>query len=194
MADYTAFVETGNAIVDFFRDSLTPEPIAEREAISLSSPHKSGNNQLTLFLYSVEEYRPNEAVGYINAGMDYQQRPPQEYVMRYLVTAHSKAPEQMREADQQRIIGAALQVLRDEPVLDPKYFNGSLKEEKPIVHIAYEKVPMEQLLKIWNDTSSPYKLSFVLLVNGIKIDSRKSRKIARITDVEFDTEAVDDRR
>ena len=50
MADYTALVEAGAALVELLRDNLTPEPIGNRELISLCSPHESENNQLTLYL------------------------------------------------------------------------------------------------------------------------------------------------
>ena len=50
MADYTALVEAGSALVELLRDNLTPEPISNRELIALCSPHESENNQLTLYL------------------------------------------------------------------------------------------------------------------------------------------------
>ena len=55
MADYTALVEAGSALVEMLRENLTPEPIGNRELIALCSPHESENNQLTLYLYQVEE-------------------------------------------------------------------------------------------------------------------------------------------
>ena len=52
MADYTALVEAGTALMELLRDHLTPEPIGNRELISLCSPHESENNQLTCLLYT----------------------------------------------------------------------------------------------------------------------------------------------
>ena len=92
MADYTAIVEAGNALTELLRDSLTPEPLANRELISLCSPHESENNQLTLYLYHVEEENLNITSGYYQVDRDTQRIRPAQYVLRYLVTAHSKAP------------------------------------------------------------------------------------------------------
>ena len=64
MADYTALVEAGEALVELLRDNLTPEPISKRELISLCSPHESENNQLTVFLYHVEEDPHNNQAGF----------------------------------------------------------------------------------------------------------------------------------
>ena len=182
MADYTAIVEAGNAVVELLRDSLTPEPLGNRELIALCSPHESENNQLTLYLYHIEEENQNMTSGYYQMDQNTQRRTAAQYTLRYLATAHSKAPAQLRQADQHRIIGAAIQTLRDNPVVPQRYLAGSLAEERAQLHLAVEKVPLEQLLKIWNNTSKEYKLSFVLMVTGVTIASRRQRRIARVTD------------
>ncbi len=186
LADYTAIVETGSALVEMLRDSLTPEPLNNRELISLCSPHESENNQLTLFLYQIEEESPHLTNGYYQVDSNTQRRNPAQFILRYLVTAHSKAPIQLRQADQQRIMGAAIQTLRDNPVIPQKYLTGSVAEEHAQIHVAVEKVPLEQLLKIWNNTSKDYKLSFSILITGVTIGSRVERKISRVTDITID--------
>lgn len=184
LADYTAIVEAGNAVVDLLRDNLTPEPLGNRELIALCSPHESENNQLTLYLYHIEEENQNMTSGYYQLDQTTQRRAAAQFTLRYLVTAHSKAPVQLRQADQHRIVGAAIQTLRDNPVMPQRYLAGSLAEEHAQLHLAVEKVPLEQLLKIWNNTSKEYKLSFVLMVTGVTIASKRKRQVTRITDFE----------
>lgn len=187
MADYTAFVEAGNALVELLRDKLTPEPLAEREQIALCTPHESGSNQLTVFLYHIEEDSQNITSGYYQADRDTQRIRPAQYVLRYLLTPHSKAPAQLREADQHRIAGAVMQALRDNPVIPRQYLTGSLAEEDAHLHVMVEKTPLEQLLKIWNNTSKEYKLSFVVMVTGVNIRSRRERQVPRVREVIVDS-------
>ena len=187
MADYTALVEAGNGLVELLRSQLTPEPIANREVIALCSPHEPENNQLTVYLYQVEEDTQGIQSGYYQVDRNTQRKRPSRYNLRFLVTAHSKAPTQLKEADQYRMIGAALQVLKDHPVIDAEYLTGSLAEQGATINVVLEKTSQDQLLKIWNNTSTQYKLSFVVLLSGIEIDSRKERKITRVTDVEIHT-------
>ena len=187
MADYTALVEAGNALVELLRDNLTPEPLGNRELIALCSPHESENNQLTLYLYHIEEESQNQTSGYYAVSRDVERRRPAQFTLRYLVTAHSKAPAQLKEADQHRMVGAAIQVLRDHPVIPAKYLEGSLAQEGAQLHVSVEKTPLEQMLKIWNNTSKEYKLSFVVMITGVTIDSRTERLIARVTAVEIYT-------
>lgn len=187
MADYTALVEAGAALVELLRDNLTPEPIGNRELISLCSPHESENNQLTIYLYQVEEDTQGVESGYYQVSRDRERIRPARYNLRFLVTAHSKAPAQLKEADQYRMVGATLQVLKDHPVIDAKYLSGSLAEQNATVRVVLEKTNQDQLLKIWNNTSSTYKLSFVVMLTGVEIDSRRERRFSRVTDVEIHT-------
>lgn len=187
MADYTALVEAGNGLVELLRDNLTPEPIANREVIALCSPHEPENNQITVYLYQVEEDTQGVQSGYYQVDRNTQRKRPSRYNLRFLVTAHSKAPAQLKEADQYRMIGAALQVLKDHPVIDAGYLSGSLAEQGAVINVVLEKTSQDQLLKIWNNTSTQYKLSFVVLLSGVEIDSRRERTITRVTDVEIHT-------
>ena len=188
MADYTALVEAGNALVELLREELTPEPISNRELIALCSPHESENNQLTLYLYQVEEETQGVPMGYYQVGENVQRIRPSRYNLRFLVTAHSKAPTQLRQADQYRMIGAAIQVLKDHPVIDAKYLSGSLAEQGANINVVLEKTPMDQLLKIWNNNSNAYKLSFVVALTNVEIDSRRERRFSRVTDITIDTQ------
>lgn len=188
MADYTALVEAGSALVELLRDNLTPEPIGNRELIALCSPHESENNQLTLYLYQVEEDTQGAQSGYYQVSREVERIRPARYNLRFLVTAHSKAPVQLKEADQYRMIGAALQVLRDHPVIDRQYLTGSLAEQNARIHVVLEKTTQDQLLKIWNNNSTAYKLSFVVLLSGVEIDSKRERRFTRVTDVSIDTQ------
>ena len=187
MADYTALVEAGSALVELLRDNLTPEPISNRELIALCSPHESENNQLTLYLYQVEEDTQGVQSGYYQVGQNVERMRPTRYNLRFLVTAHSKAPAQLRQADQYRMVGAALQVLKDHPVIDRQYLSGSLAEQNATIRVVLEKTPQDQLLKIWNNTSTTYKLSFVVLLTGVEIESRRERRFSRVTDVAITT-------
>lgn len=187
MADYTALVEAGTALTELMRDNLTPEPIGNRELISLCSPHENENNQLTLYLYQIEEDTQAAQGGYVQVGRDLQRMPPSRFNLRYLVTAHSKAPVQLREADKHRMVGAALQLLKDHPVIDRNYLSGSLAEQDAELHVVLEKTNLDQMIKIWNNTASPLKLSFVVLLTGVTIDSKRERRVGRVTEVEIST-------
>ena len=188
MADYTALTEAGMALVELLRDNLTPEPLGNRELINLCSPHESENNQLTLYLYHIEEESQGLGSSYYSADSTTERMRPANYTLHFLMTPHSKAPAQMKEADQYRIMGAAIQAIRDNPVIPQKHLSGSMAAEKTQLHVSVDKVPMEQLLKIWNNTSKEYKLSVVVSVTGVTIESKRERRVSRVTEVIIGTD------
>lgn len=191
MADYTALVEAGESLVELLRTSLTPEPIDNRELITLCSPHESEDNRLTVFMFHLEEDAQNTQAGYYQYSKDIERIRPAGFTLNFLITAHSKAPVQIREADQYRIIGAVVQTLRDNPVLAPQFLRGSLRDTDSELHVSVERPNFEQMMKIWNNTSSRYKLSVVCRMTGVTIDSSRERRITRVTDVTLDVKEKD---
>ncbi len=187
MADYTALTEAGMALVELLRENLTPEPLGNRELINLCSPHESENNQLTLYLYHIEEEIHSQSAGYYSVDSSTERFRPARYTLHFLMTPHSKAPAQLKEADQYRIMGAAIQTLRDNPIIPARFLTGSLAAENTQLHVSLDRVAMEQLLKIWNNTSKDYKLSMVVSVTGVAIDSRRERRVSRVTEVVIGT-------
>lgn len=188
MADYTALYEAGNALVELLRDNLTPEPISKRELISLGSPLQNENSQMTVYLFHIEEDIQSGNRGFAPYTRNTERMSPTALSAVFLITAHSKAPVVMREADQYRMIGAAIQTLKDSPILPRKYLGGSLAESNAELRLMLERPNFDQMLKIWNSTSAPYKLSIVVRVTGINIDSKRTRTIRRVTDVQIGTD------
>jgi hypothetical protein len=188
MAEYTAIVETGESLVAFLRDKLTPEPISDRERIALCSPYESENNQLTVSLFHVEEEPQNGAAPYYSPSRDVERAQPSAFQLVYLLTAHSNAPAQMKDADRYRVIGAALQSLKDSPLLAREYLAGSLGASGAVLRLSVERVNFEQMSKIWNNTSVPYKLSLICRVSGVTIDSKRERAVSRVDEIEISVE------
>ena len=86
------------------------------------------------------------------------------------------------------LLAAALQTLRDNPVIPQKYLSGSVAAENAQLHVSVDRMTMEQLLKIWNNTSKDYKLSNVVTVTGVTIESKRSRRVSRVKEVIIGTE------
>lgn len=183
MANYTAFVEAGESLSELLRSRLTPEPIESRELISVCSPHTPDNNQLTVSLFHIEEDAANLQSGYFQQSENVQRVRPTGYQLNFIITAHSKAPVKMRESDECRIIGAVCAVIKDNPVLPREFLRGSLSESGADIHISLERLNFEQMIKIWNDTASAYKLSVICRVSGVSIDSGRERRITRVSEV-----------
>ncbi len=92
MADYTALVDASESLTELLRHELTPEPINDRELISLANPFEAENNQLTIFLFQIDEDLQNGFTGYQQETLNMQRMQAAQFQLSYLITAHSKAP------------------------------------------------------------------------------------------------------
>ena len=72
-----------------------------------------------------------------------------------------KAPAQLRQPASTALSVRRSRPLGDNPVVPQRCWAGSLAEERAQLHLAVEKVPLEQLLKIWNNTSGNTSCLFV---------------------------------
>ena len=190
MAEYTALYEAAQAVVELLRQEMTPAPISKPELIGLCAPQEPEDFQLTVHLYHLEEeaHRRDSGHGFVQEGRESQRFAPLQLNLHLLITAHSKAPVLTRAADEYRILGRAVQVVRDHPDL-AAYLTGSLAASGEPVHLMLEKgLQADQLQRLWGGGNKPYKLSFGCLVNTVLIDSERVRSVARVKQIRIQTE------
>ena len=191
MAEYTALHEAANAVVELLRREMTPEPIGKRELIGLCPPYDPEDYQLTVHLYHVDEdgHRRQPSYGFVPEGTESQRAAPLPLNLHLLITAHSKAPAQTRAADEARIFGRAMQVVRDNPTLDGKLLTGSLAGEGAPLALQLEKaMTLDQLTRAFGGANKPYKLSFGCYVGVVLLESRRLRSVTRVREVRIGTE------
>ena len=148
MADYTAIFEVGESIVNVLRNKMVPEPIAKTEQIGLCEPQSPEDFQLTVWIYNIEMVKDS------GTRTGFQPDPenpalerfsPMQVRLQILVSAHSKAPAIQRYADEYRIIGRALQTLRDVPSIPQEFLVGSLVNSTEPVLMEIKKLESEEL-------------------------------------------------
>lgn len=190
MAEYTAVYEAAAAVVELLRREMTPEPVSKPEMIGLCAPFEPEDFQVTVHLYHLEEegHRAESAYGYRQEGLNGQRFAPLPLNLHLMITAHSKAPVITRAADEQRILGRAIQVVRDHPDLTP-YLAKTAAQAQETLRLTLEKAQSaDQLMRVWSGANKPYKLSFGCQVSTVLIDSERTRTVARVRSVRITTE------
>lgn len=191
MSDYTAIFEVGESIVNMLRDRMVPEPIAKKEHIGLCEPQTPEDFQLTVWIYNIEMVKDTGARAGFQPDPENpaQERfSPMQLRLQLLVSAHSKAPAIQKYADEYRIIGRALQALRDVPSIPQEFLAGSLANAAEPVLIEIKKLESEELSRIWNNSNKTVKPSFAVTVSQVYIRSERVRTAApRVASAEFNT-------
>lgn len=160
IASYTAIADAGASIIELLRDTMTPEPIPSPDMIGLCSPSETGDLQLGLYLYGIKESRE-----YRNDG-----GPVLALNLFYLLTAYSNADIQQRSYDENYILGAAMQVLRENSQIDNAYLQGSLGQSNESINIQLYYLAPDEMQKIWIFPNTPYRTSVGYMVYPVIID------------------------
>lgn len=191
MTDYTSIYEAGESLVELLRGKMTPEPITKKEQIGLCEPQSPEDFQLTVWIYNIEEQKDNSSgQGYLPDLEDpsVERFAPMQLKIHALVSAHSKAPAIQKYSDEYRMIGRALQVIRDNPSIPPEYLRGTLAIQTEPVLLEIIKIDPEQLSHIWNNTQKTLRPSFGVDITKVFIKSERTKTAApRVSYVKVDT-------
>jgi len=180
MGAYNAIYEAGQSLVELFRREMTPLPISSPEYIGLCTPHEPEDFQLTVWIYNIEEHNDtgvNSGFAVDPLNMSQERYAPMQLRCHTLISAHSKAPIQTRLTDEYKIIGRALQIVRDNPIISPDKLTGSLANSAAGIQLQYIKLNNDELSKVWNNANKAIKPSFAVYISSITIESERIRPI-----------------
>lgn len=106
--------------------------------------------------------------------------PPLPLNLRYVLTAYGRADDD-NDAVSHRVLGGALSVLHDHPLLGRDEIKDALPDAE--LHLQLERLrvtphdlPVEEISKLWTAFQSPYRLSAAIQVAVVLIDSRRPVK------------------
>ena len=174
MAKYTIISDVGIAITNVLREYLVPEPIDRMEKIGICEPKDRGEYIVGIHPYDIKEDLSAQKREPIHLPDGTEQDPPSMMELYYMISVSSKAQVEMKSAEESRIIGKIIQVIKDNPIIPPKF----LPEESRIDQIPISMIPleMEEKVKIWTMFGESYKLSVFYLVGPVSIDSEIIRR------------------
>ncbi|MGN1341301.1 MAG: DUF4255 domain-containing protein [Oscillospiraceae bacterium] len=191
MTDYTAIYETAESIAELLRSEMSPEPVAKKEQIGICEPQSPEDYQLTVWIYNIEEQKDSGPMtGYIPDPENplIERFAPIRLRLQMLISAHSKAPAIQKYADEYRMIGRALQILRDNPSIPQEFLQGSLADQTEPVTIEITKLTNEELTRIWNNTQKTVRPSFGITLSQVMMKSNRTKAIGtRVASAEFVT-------
>lgn len=185
MAGDTAIADAGETLVGLLSGRLWGSDLADESKVALASPAALGADtdvRLGLFLYRVSENEHlrnadrtevETAAGTVDP--ERRQVPPMALDLHYLLTAYPSeggADETTKTRDQHRVLGRAMQVLRDNAVVTGSDLQGSLVADGEL-RLAMDVKPTEEVFNIWNTfDETPYQPSVAYVVGPVLVESR----------------------
>lgn len=186
MANYTAIVDVGNMLVQLLKEEMVPEVISGSHGIGLCSPSDKGDYALGIHLYDIRECEEVRTSGMLNTGWNRQQFPPMLVSLYYMITAYSDSDLKFRAAEEQRILGRAMQIFYDHAVAPPGFLVNRISGLDCRIELINPE--LDEKLKLWNMPDTPYKASLFYRVTPVEIESARTRSVARVTSIAFGIE------
>lgn len=185
MSSYSIIADCGNAIVKLLRDNLVPGIINNTESIGLCTPSDKGDIVLGVNLYDVRENTDVVPGGMTAKGVKQLKYPSTFYTLSYMITSYSPSDIKFRAAEDQKIIGKVLQVLKDNPVLTAEQLGSDIANAQYAPKIELLQMENEEKIKLWNIPDMPYKLSLFYRIYPVEIESGRVKEVTRVRDVDF---------
>lgn len=158
--------------------SVTTKPLDKAEAAA---------NLVNLFLYQT-----TESAAWRNRDMPRQTKPgetgqpPLALDLYYLVTAYGKADESSDPPQSHRLLGRAMSVLHDHPVLSSDDIRSALPVvDQPLydlydqiehVRITHQPLNLDEMSKLWTSFQAKYRISAAYLASVVLIESSRSSR------------------
>lgn len=171
-----------------------PSPFPVWIGIPPKDDELDGNPLLNLFLYRITEspFLKNQEIPRQTPQTSYG-HPPLSLVLHYLVTPYGRlagnggAGASPDEVPAHYVLGSAMRVLHDNPVLTSGSTAAGNIVLEPSLDTAYEKVKLrlepislEDVSKVWTALGRPYRLSAAYELSVIQIESRKPRRYPQL--------------
>ena len=185
MSDYTAIADVGETLVDIMRENM--QDLIPADSIALVSPGEiegKDNIRLSLFLYHVEEniYLKNQEMEKI--GSSRLKAPPLALDLYYMLTSYPSSGIQdrtERTGEEHRILGRAMQVMYDNPILAGSVLKGSLSAYDNELHVMITSMSLDDMSKIWSTfKEKSFRPSVCYLITSVKIESTREKSITRV--------------
>jgi hypothetical protein len=135
--------------------------------------------QLNLFLYHAAidgAWRNMDLPGSVHPGESGQ--PPLPLNLHYLITAFG---EDVDDRAGHRLLGAAMRVLHDHPVLGPRELrlalpDSDLYRQVERVRITNQALTLDEMSKLWTTFQTQYRVSTAYQISVVLIESRRPRR------------------
>lgn len=174
---------SGSTAIGMVSESLRNLLLGEMELtpavdVTLLSPHESGaERRINLYLYKVTEspaLRNQEwQASAVTPGRLVP--PPLSLQLFYLLTPYAVNDQQTGNAASHEILGEAMRVLYENPVIPNDYLVPGLDSNREQIKVMHNPIDLDELATVWTTFSQPYRLSAAYEVGVVQLDMQPGR-------------------
>jgi hypothetical protein len=171
MSDSLAIAAVTSALRQRLQRALDASLPGTRVTIRPPDKARDGQagNQVNLFLFQTSPNASWRNVAPGPAGPGGLRQPPLALNLLYLLSAHGRDDDDP-EPFSQRLLGEAMRVLHEKPVLDLAELGKAPGGSVERVRVTLQPLSLEEIAKLWTIFQTPYRLSVVYEATVVLID------------------------
>jgi len=181
VATHTSIADVGETLKKILQDGLN-ETFGNNEiAVTLDSPKKieedsqTRNKLLSIFLYKVLENPDLKNQPFRAPNLNDFQPPPLTLDLCYMITAYGTD-----ETIKSRILGRAMQIMYDHPLLQGADLTGGLEGTAGQIKVSLNPLSQELIVQVWQALEASMRVSVFYLATPAVIDSTRKISTARV--------------
>lgn len=170
MSASTAIGMVSESLRNLLVGEMTLSPAVE---VTILAPDEGGGNRrVNLFLYKVQEnpFLRNLDWQVKPGSPDRLVPPPLSLNLSYLMTAYAQNDPQTGNTTAHEIVGEAMRVFYENPILPKDYLVTGLKNAREQVKIVQNTLDPEELSHVWNTFTQPFRLSVLYQISVVQLD------------------------
>ncbi len=181
MSSPTAIGQVSRSLRRLLRAEMSLKP---KVPVTILAPDEAGaNRQINLFLYQAQENSTLKNLDWqVKRGEPGQLVPPPlSLSLFYLITPYASNDPETGNSSQHEILGDAMRVLYEHPVVPKKYLTPGLKNAHEEIRVMLRTLDLDELSRVWATFTQPFRLSVLYEVSVVQIDmlSKREREMAK---------------
>jgi Pvc16 N-terminal domain/IPT/TIG domain len=166
----TAIGSVSSSLRNLLLDEMSIDPPV---SVTVLAPDEASlPRRVNLFLYKAEEHAELR-------NLDWQLRPgtadqlvppPLSLILHYLLTAYASNDPETGNAQAHAILGEAMRVLYEHPVIPAADLAGDLGSAREQLQVMQVPFDSEEVSQVWGTFSEPYRLSVMYQVSVVQLD------------------------
>lgn len=184
MSEYTVIGDVGRTLTELLWNNMR-DLLDNQSEIALFNPGDTSNIniRLMLFLYAIRENEHMKNRTLNNQDIAHETRNPLSLDLYYMLTPYPSSDSDLtsRTINAHWILGRAMQILHDNPVLKGSILRGNLAGTNEELRVVQTALSIEDVSQIWNTFKDTfYRLSVFYLVTPVNIDSTHEKELKRV--------------
>lgn len=179
MSQDPIFTKVGDILLEYLHGELIPSVLSSPDMIKLAYPSQEEEFRLGLFLYDLEEVRPNGPPGMTRLSEDSRRHPDLSLVMRFMAFANRKvAFNSMEMADELLMLEAVYRAIHGV---------SKLNLDGQDLRVRFLPITQGEKVSLWQSINSPLQSAVYFSLEPIPVLSTRIQHIPPVRAVEIHT-------